>query len=132
MLSCEIYKLFKNNYFEEHLWTSPSKHYLKRASNTGASLCILGIIQENLFFQKHLRGVFSLIELQAWLPETFNSPRKRLSHCHFSVNFEKFLGKLCSGTPPSNRFLDDIAFFFFADQWALQAKINLPGGAMVN
>ena len=38
---CEIYKLFKDNYFEEHLWTSASKHYLKRDSNSGAFLWIL-------------------------------------------------------------------------------------------
>ena len=49
VLSCEIRKLFKNNYFEEHLWTSASKHYLKRDSNTGAFLWILWIIQEHLF-----------------------------------------------------------------------------------
>ena len=39
VFSCEIYELFKNNYFEEHLWTS--KHYLKRDSNTGVLLWIL-------------------------------------------------------------------------------------------
>ena len=33
-VSCELYKLFSNNFFEEHLWTSVSKHYLKRDSNT--------------------------------------------------------------------------------------------------
>ena len=41
VFSCEICKLFKNNYFEEHLWTSASKHYLKRDSNSGAFLWIL-------------------------------------------------------------------------------------------
>ena len=41
VLSCEIYKLFKNNFFEEHLWTPASKHYLKRDSNTGAFLWML-------------------------------------------------------------------------------------------
>ena len=45
MLSCEIYKLFKNNYFEEHLWMSASKLYLEKDSNTGMFLWILGIIQ---------------------------------------------------------------------------------------
>ena len=29
VFSCEICKLFKSNYFEEHLWTSASKLYLK-------------------------------------------------------------------------------------------------------
>ena len=52
MLSCEIYKLFKNNYFEEHLWTSASKHYLKRDSNTDAFLWILWITQERLFLEE--------------------------------------------------------------------------------
>ena len=52
MLSCEIYKLFKNNYFEEHLWTSASKHYLKRDSNTDAFLWILWITQEHLFLEE--------------------------------------------------------------------------------
>ena len=45
VLSCEICKLFKNNYFEYHLWTSTSKLYLKRDSNMG----MLWIIQEHLF-----------------------------------------------------------------------------------
>ena len=35
-LSCEISKLFKNSYFEEHLWTSASKLHLKRDTNAGA------------------------------------------------------------------------------------------------
>ena len=33
MLSCEICEIFKNNYFEEHLWTTASKLYLKRDSD---------------------------------------------------------------------------------------------------
>ena len=33
MLYCEICKLFKSNYFEEHLWMSTSKLYLKKESN---------------------------------------------------------------------------------------------------
>ena len=73
VLSREIYKLPKNNYFEEHLWNAASKHYLKRDSNTVALLWILWIIQECLFS----RG---------------------------STN----------------------------DQWGLQSKINLFGGAMIN
>ena len=47
--SCEIWKLFKINYFEGHLWTSASKLYLKRNSNTGVFLWILCIIREHLF-----------------------------------------------------------------------------------
>ena len=33
--------LFKNNCFKEHLWTSASKHYLIRETNTGAFLWVL-------------------------------------------------------------------------------------------
>ena len=45
VLSCEVYKLLKNNYFEEHLRMSASKLYLEKDSNTGTFLWILGIIQ---------------------------------------------------------------------------------------
>ena len=38
VLSCEIYKLSKNYYFEERLCTSASKHCFKRDSNAGAFL----------------------------------------------------------------------------------------------
>ena len=41
VFSCQIYKLFKKNYFEEHLWTSASKNYLKRDSNAVAFVWIL-------------------------------------------------------------------------------------------
>ena len=45
ILSCEICKLFKNNYFEEHVWMSDSKLYWKRDSNTGVFSWISGIIK---------------------------------------------------------------------------------------
>ena len=45
--------------------------------------------------------------------KTFNSVRKRLSQRYFSVNFEKFLGKFFSRTPPSDHFSHDVFFFFF-------------------
>ena len=35
VLCYETCKLFKNNYFEEHVWTSTSKPYLRRDSNIG-------------------------------------------------------------------------------------------------
>ena len=44
VLSCEICKLLKNNYFEEHLWTPASKIYLKKDSNIDVFLWILWII----------------------------------------------------------------------------------------
>ena len=55
--SCKIYNIFKNNYFEEHLWTSASKHYLKGDSNTGALLWILWIIQEHLLSRGSSNGL---------------------------------------------------------------------------
>ena len=44
VLTCEIC-----SYFEEHLWISTCKLYLKRDSNVGVFLWILWIIQEHLF-----------------------------------------------------------------------------------
>ena len=34
MLSCKICEIFKNSYFEKHLWKAASKPYLKRDPNT--------------------------------------------------------------------------------------------------
>ena len=45
MLSCEICKIFKNNYFEQDLWVTASKLYLKR-DPTNVFLWILWIIKE--------------------------------------------------------------------------------------
>ena len=53
VFSFEIYKLFKNNYFEEHLCTSASKHYLKRDSNSGAS-CEFRKLFKNTYFLEDL------------------------------------------------------------------------------
>ena len=47
----KICKHFKNNYFEEHLWTQTSKYYLKRDLNTGVFLWILWIIQQQMALQ---------------------------------------------------------------------------------
>ena len=33
MLSCKICEIFKNSYFEKHLWKAASKLYLERDSN---------------------------------------------------------------------------------------------------
>ena len=49
MISREICEIFKKNYFEKHLWTTASKLYLKRDSNTDVFLWILWIIKEHLF-----------------------------------------------------------------------------------
>ena len=58
VLSCDIYQLFKNNYFGEHLWISPSKRYLERDSNTGVFQQVLWIIQEHLFCRESPNGCF--------------------------------------------------------------------------
>ena len=55
---CQIYKVFKNNYFEERLWTSASKHYLKRDSNSGAS-CEFCKLFKNTYFLEDLRTACS-------------------------------------------------------------------------
>ena len=78
MLSCEICEIFKNNYFEEHLWTTVSKPHLKRDSNTDVIPLILWIMQEHLFcrastngwFCKPVRGsLFNKVaSLTAWRP----------------------------------------------------------------
>ena len=105
MLSCEFCKLFKNTYFLEDLQTACSETPVRGS-----------------FFKK-------VASLAAWKLLTV---LERDSHRHFSVNFEKFLGKMFRRTPPSNHFSHDVVFFLFADQWSLQPKINSFGGAIVN
>ena len=139
MFSCEIYKLFKNNYFEEHLWTSASKYYLKRDSNSGASSEFCKLFKNTYFLEDPqracsdtpVRGFFfkKFASLTAWKLLTV---LERDSHGYFSVNFDKFLRKLFYRTRPSNHFSHDVVFFLFADQWGLQPKINSFSGAMVN
>ena len=46
--------------------------------------------------------------------------------------FREILRKLFCRTPASNHFSHDVVFFLFVDQWGLQPKISLFGGAMVN
>ena len=75
VLSSEIWKIFKNNFFEEHLWSTASKLYLKR--DTGVFMWILWIIQEHQFciastngwFWNTSAGALFLIKLQAQQPE---------------------------------------------------------------
>ena len=54
LLSWETWKLFKSNYFEEHLWTSASKLYLKRDSNMVFS-CEFCDLFRNTYFVKDLQ-----------------------------------------------------------------------------
>ena len=41
ILSCKIWEIFKNNYFEEHLWTTACKLYLKKRLQHRCFLCEL-------------------------------------------------------------------------------------------
>ena len=139
MFSCEIYKCFKNNYSEEHLWASASKHYLKTGSKSGTS-CEFCKLFKNTYFLEDLltacsktpvKGTFfkKVASLTAWKPLTV---LERHPHKYFSVNFEKFLGKLFYRTPPSKHFSHVVVFLIFADPWGLQPKINSFSRAMVN
>ena len=123
VLSCEICKLFKNNYFEEHLWMSASKLYLKRDCNTGVFLWTL--LFKNTYFVVDLRmagsetpirgSLFNKVaSVTAWKDLTVleRDPSKR--------EFREILRKLFCRTPASNHFSHDVVFFLFVDQWGLQ------------
>ena len=74
VLPCEICEIFKRKYFEKQLWTTASKPYLRRDSNTGVLVWILWIIQDHLFCrasttagsEKPVRGSL----LTTWRPLT--------------------------------------------------------------
>ena len=53
MLSCEICEIFRSNYFEEHLWTTTSKLYLKR-NTTQKFSCEFCELFKNNYFVEHL------------------------------------------------------------------------------
>ena len=117
VLSCEIYTIFKNNYFQQNLWMPTSKLYLKRDSNIGIFLWVLWVIRKLLFCRGSANGWFWNtgvgVSLQwSCKPDSlkaFNSIRKRLQH----TNVVKTLGKHFCRTPPSNHFSHDIVFFPF-------------------
>ena len=54
VLFCEIWELFKSNYFEEHLWTSASKLYLKR-DWTNVFSCEFSELFQNTYFVEDLQ-----------------------------------------------------------------------------
>ena len=58
MISCEIYKLFKNNYFEEHLRASASKNYLKKTRRQVLS-CEFCELFKNINFPGYLQNARS-------------------------------------------------------------------------
>ena len=54
MLSCEICEIFKDNYFEEHLWTTASK-LIKKETLTQMFFCEFCELFKNTYFKEHLR-----------------------------------------------------------------------------
>ena len=138
--SCEICKLFKNNYFEEHLWTSASKLYLKRDSNTGDFLWILWIIQEHLLSRGSTSGWFWSTSAGSF----FNKVASLTAWRHLTVLEETlaqvFLFEFCGIFRKSffaEKFLATMShmFFFFSFLQISEVrkpKINLFVGELVN
>ena len=128
----EICKLFNNNYFEEHLWTSTL--FKKRLE-----LCILWIVQEHYFVEDlrtadsktPVRGsLFNKIaSLTAWrLWTVLERDCRKGIFLWILTNFSKsFFAEHVATTSHMMLFL-----FLFADQWGLQPKISLFRGAMLN
>ena len=59
VVSCKLCKLFKNNYFEEHLWMS----------NIGVFLWTLWIIQEHLFCRESTNSCLFNLQTTVYLVE---------------------------------------------------------------
>ena len=81
VLSCEICKLFKNNYFEDYLWMSASKRYLKRDSNTGVSREFCELFK-NTYFVEDLRRAGSETTVRGSL---FNKVASLTTWTHVAV-----------------------------------------------
>ena len=126
VFSCEICKLFKKNYFEEHLWMSASKLYLKRDYNTGVFLWTL--LFKNTYFVVDLRMAGSETPIRGSL---FNKVASVTAWKHLTVlerdpskgiylwilwNFkEAFFAEHLLPTT-----FHRCCFFLFVDQWVLQ------------
>ena len=123
VLSNEICEIFKNNCFEEHLWTTSSKLYLKRDYNTGVFLYEFCELFKNTF-KKHLwmagsktsvSGflVHKVANLTAWRPLTVLETLANVFFCEFCVIFRKtfFVERFLATTP--RMMLCFFMFFFF-------------------
>ena len=131
VFSCEIYKLFKNNYFKEYLLKSAAKLYLKRDSKTGVFLCILCIIQEHLFCRGSMNDSFwntspgslfnKVASLTAWRHLTVldRDPSTYIFLQILRNFYEIFFAENALSTM-SHMIL--FSFFLFADQWDLFPK----------
>ena len=112
ILSCKIWEIFKNNYFEEHLWTTACKLYLKKRRQHRCFLC-------ELFKNTYLQRIYErLVPKHQCGGFSFTACRplrvlERDSGTGISVNY---LEKLFRGTPPLSHFsLNVVLFFLTAD-----------------
>ena len=126
MLSSEICKIFKNNCFEEHLWTISSKLYLKRDYNTGVFLYEFCELFKSTF-KKHLWMAgfktslswflfHDVTNLTVWRPSQYFGKTFFVEHS-LATTSRMILCFLCF-----------VFFFNFADQWGLQSKIKFLVG----
>ena len=76
MFSCEICEIFKNTYFEEHLWTTASKKYLWLA----------------LYFRRVLPYQAKQLEIVVvWIEDVYNKWCCRTIQKHFWKVFNFYL-----------------------------------------
>ena len=81
MLSCEIGKHFKNNYFEEHLWTSASKFSWKKTP-TYVFSCEYCELFKNTYFVDDLQTADSETLVRESL---FNKAANLMAWMHLTV-----------------------------------------------
>ena len=119
ILSSEICDIFKNNYFEEHLWTTTSKLYFKRDSTQMFS-CEFCELFKNSYFVEHLLTAGS--ETPVW-ECLFNKAANLRASRPLAVlerdtrqvllcEFCELLGKYFCRTP-RNHFSYNVFFLFF-------------------
>ena len=121
VFSCEIYKLFKNNYFEEHLWSLVLNIIWKETRTQVFSREFCKLFKNTYFLedlqtacsQTPVRGSFfnKVASLTPWKLLTLLERDRRTGISLWILR--KFLGKLFCRTPPSNHFSHDIFFPFF-------------------
>ena len=58
MLSCVICEIFKNNYFEEHLWTTASK-LIEKETPTQVFSSEFCELFKSIYFKEHLQTLGS-------------------------------------------------------------------------
>ena len=129
LLSSEICKLFKSNYFEEHLWMPSSKLYLKRDYNTSVFLWTLLFKKTYLVVDLRMTGSETPIRWSLFNKVASETTWKYLAVLErdsskgiYPWALWNFKEALCR-TPFSNHFSHDVDFFpLFVDQWGLQSS----------